>query len=213
MKNTFILRRPFPYKYKRCVLGIILINIICFLGSIIYPRLQIYLSLNPGLVIYYKMYWQFVSYMFMHHDMSHIFFNMLGLLIFGMQVEKTIGSTEFVVFYLLSGFLSGVFSFCYYVFMGQNVSLIGASGAVYAVMFAYAVLYPRSIIYIWGLIPVPAPILVLVYTIVELVSGLYSLSSNVAHYTHLFGFFSAWLYFVIRMGIHPIKIWKKIYKE
>ena len=87
---------------------------------------------------------------------------------------------------------------------------MGASGAIYAVLFAYAVCFPRSKLYVWGILPVPAPILVLVYAIIEIVEQFIS-SSNIAHMTHLFGFAAAWLYFLIRMGIHPIKIWKNNY--
>lgn len=133
---------------------------------------------------------------------------MLGLLVFGLQLEKAIGSKEFLLFYILCGALSGLFSFVVYTFTGQfKVRLLGASGAIYAVLFAYAVFFPRSIIMIWGIIPVPAPILILIYAIIEFVSNFYG-TSNVSHLTHLFGFLAAWLYFVIRMGIHPVKIWK-----
>lgn len=212
MKTRNPLRRPFEYKYKRYSLYIILINIVLFFLSPYFPRIDIYLSLNPFAILKYKMYWQFATYMFVHGSFSHLFFNMLGLLVFGLQVEKTIGSKEFLLFYFLTGIFSGLCSFGYYYFTGQfNVSLLGASGAVYSILFAYAVLYPRSTFLVWGIIPIPAPILVLIYTIIELGSQIFT-NSNVAHYTHLFGFFTAWLYFVIRMGIHPIKIWKNAYR-
>ena len=129
-----------------------------------------------------------------------------------LQVEKAIGSKEFTIFYLLCGIVSGALSFAVYVFMGEyRVFLLGASGAVYAVLFAYAVVFPRSIIFIWGFIPVPAPLLVLIYAGIEFFSQ-FNPGSNVAHMTHLFGFLAAWLYFVIRMGIHPVKIWKNTYR-
>lgn len=137
---------------------------------------------------------------------------MLGLLVFGLPLEKAIGSKEFCLFYMVTGALSGVFSYLVYKFTGYyNIVLLGASGAVYAVLFAYAVFFPRSIIYIWGFIPVPAPVMVLIYAIIELGSQFFT-TSNVAHMTHLFGFLAAWLYFVIRMRIHPLKIWKNSYK-
>ena len=95
--------------------------------------------------------------------------------------------------------------------MGQyNVFLMGASGAIYSLLFAYAVLYPRSIVYVWGVIPIPSPLLVLIYTAIELFSEFRG-GSNVAHLTHLFGFVAGGLYFIIRMGIHPIKVWKRAY--
>lgn len=94
-----------------------------------------------------------------------------------------------------------------------GVFLLGASGAVYAVLFAYAVFFPRSVIFIWGIVPVPAPVLVFIYALIELGSQFFGSGSNVAHMTHLFGFLAAWFYFVLRMGIHPIKIWKDTYKR
>lgn len=217
-KNKFILRRPFPYEYKRSALLIIFINFVIFGIGFLYPQLNEYIhyfgSMNPVLVEKHHMYWQFITYMFVHGNISHIVFNMLALLVFGLNLEKAIGSKEFVWFYFVCGALSGFFSFLVYRYTGQTrVFLLGASGAVYALLFAYAVFFPRSIIFIWGIIPVPAPVLVLIYALLEIGSQFFGSGSNVAHMTHLFGFLAAWLYFVIRMGIHPIKIWKQAYRK
>lgn len=217
-KNNFILRRPFPYTYRRYALLIILINFaifgIGFYSPDLYEYIHYYGAMNPILVEKYHMYWQFISYMFVHQSMQHVFFNMLALLVFGLGFERAVGSREFLLFYLVTGALSGFFSFLVYRFTGQyRVFLLGASGAVYAVLFAYAVFFPRSVIFIWGLIPVPAPVLVFIYALIELGSQFLGSGSNVAHITHLFGFLAAWLYFVIRMGIHPVKIWKDTYRR
>lgn len=217
-KNKLILRRPFTYSFTRITFGLILINCvvfaICFFNPYAYRYIHNYCSLNPFLISKFHMFWQFVTYMFVHQNLSHLFFNMLGLLVFGLQLERAIGSKEFLLFYLISGILSGVFSFGVYYFTGQmSVFLLGASGAIYAVLFAYAVFFPRSIIMIWGVIPVPAPILVFIYAIIEVWSQFFGSKNNVAHMTHLFGFFAAWLYFIIRMGIHPLKIWKSAYRK
>ena len=128
---------------------------------------------------------------------------------FGLTIEKAIGSREFLLFYFLCGILSGVLSYLVYKFTNNYYSiLIGASGAVYSILFAYAVFFPRSIIYLSWVIPVPAPVMVILYTIIELGSQIFYINSGIAHFTHLFGFLTAYLYFVIRMGIHPIKVWK-----
>ena len=214
----FILRRPFPYTYKRAALFLVLINFCIFGIRFVYPNLAEYVhyygAMNPMLVEQYHMYWQFLTYMFVHQDIHHVFFNMLALLVFGMGLERAIGSREFMLFYIVCGVLSGFFSFLVYRFTGQyQVFLLGASGAVYAVLFAYAVFFPRSVIFIWGIIPVPAPLLVFIYALIELGSQFFGNGSNVAHITHLFGFLAAWLYFVIRMGIHPVKIWKDTYRK
>ena len=119
------------------------------------------------------------------------------------------GSYEFLLFYLLSGFLSGVFSFMVYILTGTySVILLGASGAVFAVLFAFAVFFPYAKIYIMGIIPVKAPILVMGYAALELFSQLTSTRMGIAHLTHLAGFGFAYLYFVIRLGISPIESFK-----
>lgn len=216
-KNSFILRRPFPYVYRRYALLLILINFIIFGLGYFSKDLDSFVkavcSMSPKNILKYKAYWQFITYMFVHNDIRHIVFNMLALLVFGLGVEKAVGSREFLLFYLVCGTLSGFFSFLVYLYFGKNVYLLGASGAIYAVLFAYAVTYPRSVILIWGLIPVPAPVLVLIYALIEMGSQFFGNGSNVAHMTHLFGFLAAWLYFVLRMGIHPVRIWKDTYKR
>ena len=68
------------------------------------------------------------------------------------------------------------------------------------------------IIVVMMVIPIPAPVMVLIFAVIEVVSGFFS-SSNVAHFTHLFGFLIALLYFIIRMGVNPLKIWKDTYKN
>jgi len=216
--NKIKLRKPFPYVYRRYALTIILLNFLIFAICSLYPEIykivHYYGAMNPILVEKGHMYWQFITYMFVHQNFRHILFNMIALLVFGLNLEKAIGSREFVLFYLVCGALSGFFSFLVYRFTGQyRVFLLGASGAVYGLLFAYAVFFPRSIIFIWGIIPVPAPLLVFLYAVIELGNQFFGSGSNVAHMTHLFGFIAAWLYFVLRMGIHPVKIWKETYKR
>lgn len=217
-ENKFILRRPFPYVYRRYAFLIILVNFCIFGLQFLYPDLYktvfSYSVMRPVAVSNYHMYWQFITYMFMHYDFRHVLFNMLALLIFGSGLEKAVGSREFLLFYLLCGVLSGFLSFLVYKFTGQDyVYLLGASGAVYAVLFAYAVVFPRSVFLVWWVVPVPAPVMVFIYALVELGSQFLGRNANVAHMTHLFGFLAAWLYFVLRMGIHPIKIWKDTYRR
>jgi hypothetical protein len=84
---------------------------------------------------------------------------------------------------------------------------MGASGAIFAVTLAYAVLYPDSVILIWGIIPVPAPILVIGYAAFEVFNLIFASSSGVAHATHLIGYAVAWAYCLVRFGINPWKVW------
>ena len=152
--------------------------------------------------------WTFVTYMFMHGNFSHIIFNMFGLYIFGVQVERQMGSREFLLFYFITGSLAGVFSFAVYYFTGNYVvALMGASGALFAVELAYAIFYPDSIIYIWGILPLRAPVMVLGFTALELVFSITRQSSGVAHLTHLAGFGFGWIYFLTRFGMNP---WRRL---
>ena len=114
---------------------------------------------------------------------------------------------------MICGVLCGLISLAVYTFFGLNVLLVGASGAIYALLLTYAVIFPRSKIYIWGILPVPAPILILVYAIIEFGSQLTGSGGGIAHMTHLAGFAVAWLYLVIRMGIHPLKVWKNAFRS
>lgn len=212
-KKQSLIHRPFKYSYFHATFYVIILNLVVFLLTYIFPKLQYILSLNAGLIIYRKMFWQFFTYMYVHHGVSHIIFNMLGLLIFGTALEKAVGSKEFLLFYTVCGVLSGFLSFVVYYFTGSyRTMLAGASGAIYAVLFAYAVCFPNSKLYIWGLIPIQAPVLVLIYTVIELVEQFFTYS-NVAHMTHLFGFLAAWLYFLIRMRIRPFKVWKEYLRK
>ncbi|MGI6466905.1 MAG: rhomboid family intramembrane serine protease [Sphaerochaetaceae bacterium] len=204
-----ILNRKFRYTYTNVTYKIIGLNIAVFLLSYIFPRIQLRLALVPSYIIVYKWYWQFVTYMFVHGGFSHLFFNMLGLFFFGRPVEQRIGSREFLLFYLMTGFLSGLFSFISYVIGGTNVILVGASGAIYAVLLAFATFYPFARIFVFGLIPVRAPLLVVIYTFIELSNQIGGRGGNVAHLTHLAGLGFAYLYFLIRLKINPIDYWRR----
>jgi membrane associated rhomboid family serine protease len=147
--------------------------------------------------------------MFVHADFTHILFNMLGLFMFGTPVERRLGSKEFLLFYLLTGTLSGIFSLISYLLAGTNVILVGASGAIYAVLFAFAVLYPYARVFVFGIFPLRAPVLVILYTGIEMVNQVFGSTRCVAHLTHLAGFGIAFLYFIFRLRINPLDEWRR----
>ena len=205
MNSNSVLRRPFRYRYYNATLVLIAVNVGVFLLSQISQEFLVNLAMVPALVIRGRV-WQVATYMFAHGSVSHLFFNMLGLFFFGMHVEREIGSSEFLLFYFLTGILAGIFSFVAYAVSGAWFTfLIGASGAVYAVLLAFATLFPGSQIYVWGILPVRAPVLVLVYTAIEIASQVFSFHNGVAHLTHLAGFGFAYLYFLARFGINPAR--------
>jgi len=208
MKRSFI-QRPLRYSNENYAIGLIIVNVAVFFLNTLSRGTLYYTALIPGLILDRFYVWQFFTYMFSHGGMFHLLFNMLALLIFGTQVERRMGSREFLLFYLTTGTLAGVFSFIVYILTGMyGVILIGASGAVFGVLLAFAVFYPHANIYIFGIFPVRAPVLVIAYTIIELFNEVFGLQSGVAHLTHLAGFGIAYLYLLIRTGINPIDSFK-----
>ena len=203
-----IIRRPFRYRNENIVFILIGLNILVYLVELFVKNIPVIglFSMNPKAVIHLGWVWQFVTYMFVHdpHSISHLLFNMFALFIFGNQVERQMGSREFLLYYIVTGALAGFFSFLAYLFTGfMGVALMGASGAIFAVQLAYAAFFPRSVIYIWGLLPLRAPVMVLGFTALEMIFMVTGTGGNVAHATHLAGFAFGWLYFVVRFGINP----------
>ena len=208
MRNT-ILNRKFPYSYWNVTSIFIAINFIMFcLTGFLFPSLKYIFSLVPSYILYRHYYWQFLTYMFTHATVSHFIFNMLSLYIFGTAVERRVGSREFLLYYLLTGVLSGVASYAMFYVANTNTVLLGASGAIYALLMLFSVLYPRSVIYVFGLIPVQAPLLIILYFIIELISGL-TAHDGVAHMTHLSGLVFGLLYIIIRMRMNPLREWRR----
>jgi len=115
------------------------------------------------------------------------------------------GSREFLIYYFVTGTLAGAASFLIYWLSGSASFLLGASGALFAVQLAYAAFYPTAVVYVWGILPLRAPVMVLGFTAVELFSSALGLRSGVAHFTHLSGFFFGWLFFVIRYRENPFR--------
>lgn len=195
---------------KSAALTLVAVNVVLFFLTEALPSLRAYLSLNTVLIIRGRMYWQFISYMFVHASLMHLLGNMLGLVFFGTAVERSLGTKQFLILY----FASGALSFAVYAAAGMNrVFLLGASGAVYAVLLVFSVLFPRALIYLWGILPIPAPILVSIFALIEIFSQLFGADSGIAHTTHLFGFAAAWIYVRIRMKKSPLGLWKEAYKK
>ena len=142
----------------------------------------------PGLTLLRP--WTVVTYMFLHGNLQHILFNMLGLYFFGPRVEERIGSRQFAVLYFLSGITGALLSFV----LAPAAALVGASAGVFGVMMAFAYFWPDVPIHVWGIIPVPARMLVLITTALSLWSGFAGARSGVAHFAHLGGYAGAYLY-------------------
>lgn len=134
--------------------------------------------------------WTIVTYMFLHGDLMHLLFNMLALFFFGPRVEERILSRHFAILYFLSGITGALLS----VMFSPGSPIIGASGGVFGVMLAFAWFWPHERIYLWGVVPVPARMLVIITTLFALWSGFGGMGSGIAHFAHLGGYLGAFVY-------------------
>lgn len=141
--------------------------------------------------------WQPLTYMFMHAGFDHLFCNMFAVLMFGPLLEREWGERKFLLYYLVCGIGAALIQeLVWSVFMpGQVGVTIGASGAVFGILFAFGWLFPNEAIYLLFIpIPIRARIFVLVYAVIELFAGLANFAGdNVAHFAHLGGMLFGWL--------------------
>ncbi len=129
--------------------------------------------------------WQLFTYMFMHADFMHIFFNMFALWMFGMELENTWGSKKFLIYYILCGLGGGVANLFVAPLFTQVAPTIGASGAVYGILLAFGMMFPDRLIYIYFLLPIKAKYFVIFYMVLEIISV--GSSDGIAHIAHLGG--------------------------
>ncbi len=179
---------------------LIAINVGAFLLQLIVRELSIELGLQPAAVLTQLHVWTPVTYMFLHGGIGHILFNMLSLWMFGVELERMWGTAFFTRFYLVCGvgaaattivlsFLPGE--------IGQQLYYsvtIGASGAIYGVLLAYAMYFPDRRILFYFLFPIPAKYFVMIIGAISLLSAVGSSGDGVAHVTHLGGLLAGWLY-------------------
>lgn len=167
---------------------LLIANVAMFIFQTALPRLANLLVFVPFLVLTRP--WSVVTYMFLHGGLMHLAFNMLGLWFFGAGVETRIGSRRFVVLYLVSGISGALLSMAF----SMGAAVIGASAGVFGVMLAFARFWPDQPIYIWGILPIPARMLVILTTVMAIWSGFGGVGGNVAHFAHLGGYAGAWIY-------------------
>jgi membrane associated rhomboid family serine protease len=140
--------------------------------------------------------WRLVTYLFCHdpHGPFHILFNMLTLWMFGVELEEMWGTRRFVLFYLASGVGSGLFSIITFISpVMWFTPVIGASGAIMALLTVYALYFPRRQILLFFLVPVNVIVAVAIFGIISLYGSMQAWG-NVSHLTHLGGIVIGVLY-------------------
>ena len=211
------------------VKNLLIINALFFLADVVLGFKGIDLSNWLGLHYFQASnfaFWQPVTYMFMHGNFGHLFFNMFALWMFGAAVENYWGVKKFLIYYFVAGVGAAVvyeiwqyidFNYIMHVqdYSGVQISLketitvdqfmnrftmVGASGAVYGLLLAFGMLFPNSLIYIYFLIPVKAKWFVLIYGGIEVLYCIFASSDGIAHIAHLGG---------MLFGLLLILFWKK----
>ena len=196
-----------PGPISTALKALIAANVAAFVITSLLPGLKGYLGLVPALVLSQFWLWQLVTYMFLHGGIFHILFNMLALWMFGAELERIWGTRYFLKFYFVTGIGAGAltvlfsllpFDFAHQV---QLSNTMGASGAVYGLLLAFAMYFPdRPILLV--VFAVPAKIAVTILGGIALFSSL-SESGGVANATHLGGLIVSYL-FLKGVRIHPI---------
>ena len=182
---------------------LIVANVVMFAAQYMLPGLTGYMEFVPAIALQEP--WTFVTYMFAHGGIWHIVFNMVTLAFFGPRVEAQLGGNRFLALYFISGLTGAGLSY----FMTPNAAIIGASGAIFGVELALAIYWPRERIYIWGVLPIEARLLVVLTTAYSLWAGLGTAGGGVAHFAHLGGYVGAFLY-LRWIGFHsPLRAYQR----
>lgn len=168
---------------------LLIANVLMFFVQQVAESFASLLVLIPALVLQRP--WTIVTYMFLHGSIGHIFFNMLGLYFFGPRVEDRLGSNRFITLYVISGIVGALFSMV----LAPSAWVIGASGAVLGVLMAFARFWPREQLLIWGIVPIEARWLIVIYAALDILGGFRGIGMpGIANFAHLGGFAGALLY-------------------
>lgn len=207
--------------------NLLIINVLCYFGMIVARRYGIDLDSMLGLHFFlasdFKLY-QFITYMFMHANLEHIFFNMFAVWMFGRTLEQVMGPKRFLTYYMVCGIGAGIVQelvqYALYatelvrydsvdigtgiIPMAEYLNMmrtVGASGAVYGILLAFGMMFPNSQMYVFPIpFPIKAKFFVIGYAVIELLLGLSRPGDGIAHFAHLGG---------MVFGLLLIMYWRK----
>lgn len=181
------------------VKAIMIANVAVFVLTFFAPVLRLQLGLRPADLFGQFAVWQLVTYMFVHAGVSHIFFNMLTLYFVGVELERVWGTKYFTKFYFASGIGAGLtqvlLGILPFQFANQFYfpSTVGASGAIYGLLMAFALYFPTRTFLVFFVFPVQARYFVMILGAMALLFSLGG-DAGVAHTAHLGGLASGYLY-------------------
>lgn len=179
------------------VKNLLIINCLIYMATALLPvgsEILRYCSLfwfgNP---LYHS--YQFITYMFLHANFSHLFFNMFALWMFGRTLEYELGSKRFLIYYMICGVGAALLQMGAAWISGEfYIQLLGASGAVMGLLLAFGVMHPNAVIMLLiPPIPIKAKWFVIIYAVIELFLGWTGYGGNVAHFAHVGGMLWGWM--------------------
>jgi len=200
---------------KYLIISNVLIFVLYYVirSEVLYLWINRWFALSSHAITSQLQVWKFFTYMFLHENIWHILFNMLILWMFGTDVEHTLGTRTFVKFYFFSGFGAGLV----HIILFPN-PVTGASGAIYGILVAYAILFSERIItlLLFFFIPIQMKAKYLVFVVFGsslLLFGLFGSDSRIAHFAHLGGALFGFLYFQIPGNLNKLSNYMKERKQ
>jgi membrane associated rhomboid family serine protease len=172
-----------------CIIGFLLQFFDQLSGS---PAFSYKFGLIPGAVTQNYYLWQVVTYIFLHAGFFHLIFNLLGLYMFGSELEHVWGTRQFIKYFFICGIGAALTT----IIVGpySTAITIGASGAIYGLLLAYGVLFPNRLIYLYMIIPIRAKWLVLIFGAIAFMSSVSATGGGIAHIAHLGGMLFGFVY-------------------
>ncbi|MFA6028643.1 MAG: rhomboid family intramembrane serine protease [Elusimicrobiota bacterium] len=173
--------------------ALIVANLVIYgLGLLVGGDFTRLFGLVPAKVVEGRWVWQPFTYLFLHGGFVHLLFNLLALWMFGISVEAAWGPREFLRYYFICGVGAGLVNIA--VAPHSLVPIIGASGAIYGLLVAFAMLYPEAVVYLYGFFPVKAKHMAILFGLVEFFAGAADFTPGVARLAHLAGMVIGFVY-------------------
>ena len=184
-----------------------------FLQNLV-PAISVWFALTPRLAVEHFQVWQVATYMFLHGGFWHLFFNLLVLWFMGSMVEGVWGARRFLRYYVLCGIGGGLL----HILLQYDASVVGASGAIFGLYFAAAMLFPDQYLYLYFLVPVKVKYFVIGLAVLQLANGLAG-PSGVAYFAHLGGMLAGLILFRgeimrrVRFAMGPRRRWNSYVRD
>jgi len=183
----------FSVQWGKAIKWLIIANVSVYIVQMLAGRNLLYtFGLVPYQVVRNLWLWQIFTYMFLHGGLFHLLINLFVLWMFGKPVERAWGTISFLKYYFTCGLGASIFIIV--ASLNSRIPVVGASGAIYGILVAFAMVYPDSIIYLYFLFPIKAKHFAILVGAIAFLSGISSGTSNIAHFGHLGGLLVGYAY-------------------